>query len=916
MKEKNALTYILISLFIIICFIRCGNNHDSASSKSNVNPLVTKSGKMGINDIAIESSVNAQKTPSIAFDTSNKRFLVVWTETKSAGKDILGKWVYMRTQTSNSQSFTFPITISKVIAYDSSDNEVIPQSVSGLNSSNVTVNAPANTTLVFFSNLFTVQSNVAENSDLQTPNSVVAYGNDYLSNQNFIVFWVDYKNDGATITSPKIVGKIYDKNCAEIKKIYAAGNATSFYTYSATLYNLKNNVVSQGQYEPAVGFDNYNKRFVVVWVDKNGIENNYRLAPRNDVIPTVTNLSATTESNIFANSSNIVDDRVVVYRYFDINGNPLKDPNDISSKRSIILYSDVDVESSSITGDINLSLTNIKSYKFEVSPKVVFDNSGNILIAFKGKQVTSTGFFNYSSDGFPNTYINRGPFLSNVTISATSPMDIFIRNIKPDKKMEGKLYGTQLNNPDKSVASTDIDSFDLVNLTENKFIVTWSQSESGVSKVKANTIDRNSFTLGTAVDVASDKNSYNPKLTLTSNGELFVVYERYDSDTAIRNIYGKFLLQSLAVDSDNFKISTGSGTRNFNPAIASDDSGRAVILFEDDRSNAILNIFGTLYTRKTPLVKPSLFLPYTSIDFGTVFIDSTVKKYLPVTNYGNGNLNITGTAIASPFQAISSLQVISPNSTKYVGIKFSPAQTGSFSTQLNINSDDVANSNVIVNVRGVSQAGVIINLSNFKNKADTKSDYYSKLTATTPSQLQTSYEWSVVKGSLPDGISLDKNTGVLSGKATKTGIFEFEVKAKETNSGLTSASTPLKIEVYEDIAYAEKGSFNCFIATAAYGSYLDPHVAVLRLFRDKVLLGTVSFGLFGKKFVVENYLGKLFVKNYYKYSPAIAAFIAKSETLRFLTRALLTPIILFIEYLNQFFLLCGSILLVLVFRKK
>lgn len=78
------------------------------------------------------------------------------------------------------------------------------------------------------------------------------------------------------------------------------------------------------------------------------------------------------------------------------------------------------------------------------------------------------------------------------------------------------------------------------------------------------------------------------------------------------------------------------------------------------------------------------------------------------------------------------------------------------------------------------------------------------------------------------------------------------------------------------------GGGGCFIATAAYGSYLDPHVMVLRHFRDNVLL--------------QSELGTGFVKFYYKHSPPIADFIAQHDTLRILMRLALTPLIFAVKY--------------------
>ena len=73
------------------------------------------------------------------------------------------------------------------------------------------------------------------------------------------------------------------------------------------------------------------------------------------------------------------------------------------------------------------------------------------------------------------------------------------------------------------------------------------------------------------------------------------------------------------------------------------------------------------------------------------------------------------------------------------------------------------------------------------------------------------------------------------------------------------------------------GGGGCFIATAAYGSYLDPHVQVLRDFRDRYLLGYK--------------LGGKLVELYYQKSPPIAEMISKSEGLQLITRWCLLPVV-------------------------
>ena len=73
------------------------------------------------------------------------------------------------------------------------------------------------------------------------------------------------------------------------------------------------------------------------------------------------------------------------------------------------------------------------------------------------------------------------------------------------------------------------------------------------------------------------------------------------------------------------------------------------------------------------------------------------------------------------------------------------------------------------------------------------------------------------------------------------------------------------------------GIEGCFIATAAYGSPLEPEIQVLREFRDEYLL-TNSFG-------------QWFVEEYYKYSPPLADLIAQNEFLKEITKLGLKPLI-------------------------
>jgi hypothetical protein len=118
----------------------------------------------------------------------------------------------------------------------------------------------------------------------------------------------------------------------------------------------------------------------------------------------------------------------------------------------------------------------------------------------------------------------------------------------------------------------------------------------------------------------------------------------------------------------------------------------------------------------------------------------------------------------------------------------------------------------------------------------------------------TPYAWNIVDGALPNGLSLNPATGVISGTPTAAGTFSFTMEVCDAESNTATAS--LLLEVFE----------GCFIATAAYGTDTAQEIDLLREFRDTVLM--------------PNDLGARLVSFYYETSPPIADFISQNEVLR------------------------------------
>ncbi len=141
-------------------------------------------------------------------------------------------------------------------------------------------------------------------------------------------------------------------------------------------------------------------------------------------------------------------------------------------------------------------------------------------------------------------------------------------------------------------------------------------------------------------------------------------------------------------------------------------------------------------------------------------------------------------------------------------------------------------------------------------------------------------------------------SGACSGTGSCTVSVTDATSVSATFSELSSGSSDVVMSTDGG------GGGGCFIATAAFGSYLDPHVMMLREFRDKVLM--------------QNVFGRMFVKFYYANSPEIAHVIAQNESLRTAMRLALTPFIYAVAYphATAMFLLTMLLIAMIARRKR
>jgi trimeric autotransporter adhesin len=247
----------------------------------------------------------------------------------------------------------------------------------------------------------------------------------------------------------------------------------------------------------------------------------------------------------------------------------------------------------------------------------------------------------------------------------------------------------------------------------------------------------------------------------------------------------------------------------------------------------------------------------------------------PIFNVGIGNID-GGSIIANPSSATAGTTInltITPNAGSQLMAGTLKYNNGTTDTIINGNSFVMPAANVTITAQFEADIAPPV-LSNVTPNSASVGDSIKATSNEDGNLYFVPYDSTITdKASLDNIISSGKGKKATSASNVQATIDtsnletgDYKVYAVDNAGNVSAPSQKITLTIDE-----------CFIATAAYGTKFQSSVVLLRSFRDNYLL--------------TNLFGRSFVKFYYTNSPPIANYIAGSKALRFITRALLTPVV-------------------------
>lgn len=474
-------------------------------------------------------------------------------------------------------------------------------------------------------------------------------------------------------------------------------------------------------------------------------------------------------------------------------------------------------------------------------------------------------------------------------------------------------------------------AYDSVN---QKFLVVWEEYRTGTSyDIYGQLINANGTLNGSNFVISNAEYSQNyPKVAYDNAHQRFLVVWQDSRNEVGYDIYGQLVNANGTLNGSNFVISTAANNQN-NPSVAFDNNNqRFLVAWADSRGGIDYDIYGQLVNPDGTLndnnfvisdAANAQYYPAVAYDSSNQRFLVVFTSYNPATDYdiygqlinANGTLNGSNFVIADA-GSIQDKPVVSYDSANQrFLVTWEDNRSGStydIYGQLVNASGTLSGSNFVISEAEYDQLTPALaynsNFANFVVAYETRITgeiNISDIGLNVVGPACVAYTLTVTKSGTGSGTVTSSPSGINCGTDCSEA---YRVNASVTLTASPSADSiftgwsgdadcadgqvtmdadkncianfDLISVVQEEIKI--RGGGGCFIATAAFGSYLDPRVQVLRSFRDNYLLN--------------NALGLAFVRFYYEMSPPLAEYISKHESLKTVTRWVLTPIVYALQY--------------------